>query len=207
MHRRMLNRVLGFALLMPAAVLVPGARARTDDDIDLAMALAPRIVGDPDARVTLTEFYSLTCPQCARLHAEIYPQLHKVFIHTGRVKLDFRDFPLDALALRAAALARCLPAKRHAAMIDVLLKQQASWAQAEDPLESLVRIGRLAGLDGTRARACMSNTDLLDGILNLRLEASRTLEINATPTLFLNGDKIEVQFYDDLAQLLVDAGA
>ena len=38
--------------------------------------------------------------------------------------MEFRDFPLDQWALRAAALARCVPAKHYPAMIDVLMKQQ-----------------------------------------------------------------------------------
>src|SRR3546814_15482677 len=77
-----------------------------------------------------------------------------------------RDFPLDQYALRAAAMARCAPESRYFTLLDMLFKQQANWTSAEDPIAALKQIGRLAGLRGATAAACMSDEALLDCLLD-----------------------------------------
>src|SRR5271165_6506029 len=89
------------------AVLRPGA-ARAEDPRE-----TPRFMGSPDAKVTATEWYSMTCPHCARFAAEVFPQIKAQLIDTGKLKYVFGDFPLDQLALTAAMVARTLPADRY----------------------------------------------------------------------------------------------
>ena len=63
-------------------------------------------LGDPQAPVTIIEYASLTCPHCAQFHTEVLPQLKERYIAPGKVRLIYRDFPLDqlhALTLRRAA--------------------------------------------------------------------------------------------------------
>jgi protein-disulfide isomerase len=69
--------------------------------------LSERVLGDPNAPITILEYSSLTCPHCASFHANTLPQLKKDYIDTGKVKLVFRDFPFDRAALQASMLARC----------------------------------------------------------------------------------------------------
>lgn len=68
-----------------------------------------RILGDPEAPVTIVEYASLTCPHCARFHLDILPQVKEEWIDEGRARLVFRHFPLDGLALRAAMVAEAMP--------------------------------------------------------------------------------------------------
>src|SRR5262245_60847572 len=70
------------------------------------------IVGNANAKVTVIEYASLTCPHCANWFASTYPQIKKAYIDTGKVKLAYRDFPLDGLAMAGAVISRCVdPAK------------------------------------------------------------------------------------------------
>ena len=62
-----------------------------------ASATAPRVLGSPDAPVQVIEYASLTCHHCATFHNEVLPQVKKEFIDTGKVRLVYRDFPLDQL--------------------------------------------------------------------------------------------------------------
>src|SRR3546814_6871756 len=80
-----------------------------------------------------------------------------------------RDFPLDQYALRAAAMARCAPESRYFPLLDMLFKQQANWTSAEAPIAAIKQIGRLAGIRGEAADACMSDAGLLDRSLKIRL--------------------------------------
>lgn len=200
MRRRSLLLGAGIALAAPA--MLAGRPARPDDGIDLEAALAPRFVGDPGAKVVLAEYFSLTCPHCARFHVGAYPKIVEKYVDTGKVRIELRDFPLDGAALRAAALARCLPARQYAAMIDVLLRRQASWAGANDVLGALVRVGKLAGLSEGRARACMANEKLLDGILEIRLEGTEKYDVRSTPSFVLDGEKISAFEFEEFDALL-----
>jgi protein-disulfide isomerase len=206
-RRRTLNLALGAFLVAPGIITLRSGPAIAQGEVDLDAALAPRTIGGPDAKATLVEYFSLTCPHCARFHAETYPKLKEKYIDAGKLRMEFRDFPLDQWALRAAALARCVPEKHYAAMIDVLLKQQASWARASDPLEALLRIGQLAGLNREAARTCMTNPKLLDGIIAMRLEGSKKYEIESTPSFLLEDEKIRAYTFEEFEEHLAGLAA
>jgi protein-disulfide isomerase len=206
-RRRTLNLAIGAFLTVPALTMAGSPSAVAQAEVDLDVALAPRTIGSADAKVVLVEYFSLTCPHCARFHAETYPKLKEKYIDTGKVRMEFRDFPLDQWALRAAALARCVPAKHYSAMIDVLMKQQASWARAPDPLDALLRIGQLAGLNRDAARACMTNAKLLDGIIASRLEGSKKHEVESTPSFLLDGEKVRAYTFEEFEELLAGLAA
>ena len=93
-----------------------------------------QILGDPDAPVTIIEYASLTCPHCAQFHNEVLPELKERYIAPGKVRLIYRDFPLDQVALAAAALAHCDGSDRYFSMLDVLFETQRNWARADDPI-------------------------------------------------------------------------
>ena len=67
-----------------------------------------RIVsGQDDAKITIIAYESLTCSFCADFHNKIYPLLKKEFIDAGLVKIEFRHFPLDIIALNASKISQC----------------------------------------------------------------------------------------------------
>ena len=170
-------------------------------NIDVDTALSPRVEGSPDAKIKLVEYFSLTCPACAEFHIEVYPKIKEKYIDKGLVQMEYRDFPLDQWGLRAAALARCLEPKYYSAMVDVLLKQQSNWARSENVLQSLLKIGQLAGLNEKNAKACMSNEKLLDGIISVRMTGNKKHNVNTTPSFLINGEKIQAFEFSDFEAL------
>lgn len=64
--------------------------------------------------MTVVEFHSLTCGNCARFHTEILPRIMREFVEPGLVRIVYRDFPLDRIAPDAAALAHCAGPERTA---------------------------------------------------------------------------------------------
>lgn len=168
-------------------LVVAGLGAAPAAALDLEAALADRVLGDPDAPVTVLEYASYTCPHCAALHNEAMPEIKKRFIDTGKAKLIFRDFPLDGVAARAGMIARCLPASRFYPFVDVLFANQDQWSRASDPVVALKRLGRLAGLGESEMEACLTNEPLLDGIIEMRMEGHQKYGVEATPTLVING--------------------
>jgi protein-disulfide isomerase len=144
-------------------------------------------LGDPNAPVTMIEYASLTCPHCATFHEEVLPGLKERYIATGKVRLIYRDFPLDERALAAAQLAHCAGADRYFGFLDVLYQTQSNWARAEDYRGALKRLGKLGGLSEEQMEACFADEELANQILQTRLDAQNQHEIASTPSFVIDG--------------------
>ena len=145
-------------------------------------------LGNPDAPVTLIEYASLTCPHCAQFHTEVLPELKERYIEDGKVRLVYRDFPLDERALTAAALAHCAGPDRYFGFLDVLFETQSSWARADDYIAALKKLGKLGGMSDEQMDQCLADQELTDGILQTRLEGQNEHQVSSTPTLVINGE-------------------
>ena len=170
------------AALVFAAALARGQPAAVDAATDM-------VIGDAAAPITIIEFASMTCPHCARFHSDTLPALTRDYLDTGKARLVFRDFPLDGLALAAAQLARCAGESRYFAFIEVLFREQQTWATATDPVAALGRIARLGGLSAERFSACLEDDELTRGILEQRSSALSEYDIQSTPSFIINGEK------------------
>lgn len=159
------------------------ARGEIADTLD---AMQEKALGSSDAPVTVIEYASFTCPHCGHFHNGILPDLKKEFIDSGKVRFIYRDFPLDHFALRAAMLARCNSHRDYFAFLDVLYRDQQRWITAQDPLVALLRLARLAGINGEDFKQCVGNKGLEDAILQQRLQASKKYRLQATPSFIIN---------------------
>lgn len=145
-----------------------------------------RVLGKADAPVTIEEFASLTCPHCADFYTQTLPELEKRYIETGKVKIIFRDFPLDGTGLKAAALARCMPKEQYYPFITTLYKNLMAWAMSPNPEEILMQYAKLGGLPADKAKACLSDNAMFDAIVAVRTHATEVYGIDATPVFILN---------------------
>jgi protein-disulfide isomerase len=150
-------------------------------------APAEMALGRADAPLTVIEYASMTCPHCAAFHAETLPKLKAAYIDTGKVRLVFREFPLDDAGLRAAMLARCAGPERFFGFLDVLFKQQPVWSKAADPLQGLQQIARLGGVGDDAFKACMGNKQLETQVLSSRLEGQGKHNVRSTPSFVIGG--------------------
>jgi len=178
--------VLAFAtvgLAMPIAALA-------QDSPD--PRLADRVIGKPDARPTVIEYFSLTCGHCAAFHRDTMPRVKSELVETGRCRLVFRDFPLDQLGLAAAGIARSLPPERYEAFISALFANQERWAFGRGgggPAEELFKLAALAGMDRATFDRVSVDQALQRGILENRLRAQQEHNVSSTPT-FVFGTRV-----------------
>lgn len=170
-----------FAQNAPAALEAPDATQVTASD---------HVVGKADAPVTVIEYASMTCPHCAVFHGTVLPKIKSEYVDAGKVRVVFRDFPLDRLALTASVIARCAEPERYLSFVDVLFSSQLSWARAENPLEALKKVAALGGVGEAKVDACLKDESLFNAVLSQRLGGERTFKINATPTLIVNGKSV-----------------
>jgi protein-disulfide isomerase len=165
----------------------PVAAVATPDSSALA-AVQPgdHVLGDPKAPVTIIEYASLTCSHCAHFHAQILPDLKKKWIDTGKVKLVYRDFPLDQVAVKAAQIAECAGKDKYFGVLDIIFRSQPQWATGADPLAELAKPLRIAGLGEAEIKACLANDAMMAPVLN-DYRSGEALGVSATPTLFIGG--------------------
>ena len=154
-----------------------------------AYAVVDMELGAKDAPVTIIEYASMTCSHCANFHMGPFKELKAKYIDTGKVRIIFREFPFDPVALQASMLARCVGEKRYFGMLNVLFKSQAKWANSSEPQQALAKIARLGGFTEARFKACMTNQELADMILKSRLNGSKKFGVDSTPSFIVNGVK------------------
>ena len=150
-------------------------------------------IGNPDAKITVKVFSSLTCPHCASFHKNIFEDLKKEYIDKDLVKFEHHSFPLDLAALNAEIIIRCLQdINKKFQLLGEIYKKQNQWAVGSDINvinESIKKIGLDSGLSNTKMDSCLKNESVQDQILNQRIEAQKKYEIQSTPTIFINEKK------------------
>jgi protein-disulfide isomerase len=183
-------------LLLVSAAALPFAspaltRAQGGNTTDSAASakLTLRAMGNPDAKVRVDEYFSLTCTHCAAFQRETFPQVKKNLIDTGKVFYQWHDFPLDQVALTAAVVARALPPDRYEPFINVLLTTQDKWAFARDvnSTEELGKVAALAGMPRSTFDQAVSDGSMRRAIVEAQDEAQKQHDVNSTPTFLING--------------------
>jgi protein-disulfide isomerase len=151
--------------------------------------LADKAMGNPAATVTMIEYSSLTCSHCASFHAATLPQIKSAYIDTGKVKLIYRDFPLDGSAMSAAMVARC-SGDRYFTVLDQLFQSQATWAGSSNPTSAIKAVVAQAGMSGAEVDACLAVTDLRNGITNMKTAGQQQFGVGGTPTFIIGSQTI-----------------
>jgi len=154
--------------------------------IDVVSATGVRAVGNESAPIKIIEYASMTCSHCAHFHNDVYPALKSKYIDTGKVYMEFREFPLNDPALRATLTARCLPAEKYEEFISLLFKTQDKWAGDINYMESLKQNAKLAGMSDATFEACQEEPMLKLKIAENMQQGKDKWNIAATPTFVIN---------------------
>lgn len=156
--------------------------------------------GPANAPVLIVGFDDLECPYCAKMHQQLFPALTERY--KDQVHIVYRDFPLDIhpWAMRAAVDANCVGAESPAGywnLVDYIHAHAAemggdekSLTKANDTLDSLARDeGKRQKLNADILNACIVKQD--DTAIKESMKLGESLGVDATPALFINGEKIE----------------
>ena len=175
----------------PAIAQAPRPAPAADADKVLAVTPEDRVLGTPDAPITIVEYASLSCPHCAHFAKEVLPKLKQKWIDTGKAKLVVRAFPHNEPALLAETVARCIAPERYFPVVETLFEMQDQWVVAQDMRVALERITRLAGIGKKDFDACLANKGIENQVLQSRLTASTQLGVQSIPTYFINGKRYD----------------
>ena len=184
-----LSLLAGFSPLR----LITEAMAQNATDVAKPVSLPDMALGPANASVTITEFASMTCPHCANFTETVFPKIKSEYIDSGKIRFIFREFPLDIKAAAGSMLARCIAkddSGKYFAVIDMLFKQQNDWVM-KNTTETLIRIGKQAGLTQQMVEECLKDQALLDKIAADQKFAAEVLKVSSTPTFFINGEMLK----------------
>lgn len=163
------------------------------------------LMGNPNARVKLVEYLSLTCPHCAQFSQESSEAMRR-YVASGDVSYEVRNFVLNGLDASAVLLARCSGPGPFFGMLDQLYATQGEWIErtqanqaqiANAPQNGIMaayasasgldQFVRMRGVPEARARQCLSDQSALQRIEANNKRASE-LGVTGTPSFFINGD-------------------
>ena len=183
------NRRLLVAAALGALALAgcsKGGGAGAPDTADMTL-------GDPNAKVKMVEYASVTCVHCGKFNNEVFPEFKKKYIDTGKVHYTFKEF-LTAPAEVAAAgflTARCAGKDKYFNVVDALFHAQEEMFTSGDMRGVLLRTAQAAGMTEEKFSAGITVEAALKA-LNERVEkAVKTDKITSTPTFIINGKKIK----------------
>ncbi len=148
-------------------------------------------LGDPKAAVTLVEYSDFECPVCRNLHDVLRGMLPN---YAGKVRLVFKDFPLEQLhpwARTAAIAGRCAYQQNPKAfwkMYDFIYDNQEIISAANAWTKMMDFAGQ-SGLDNDTFKSCMAGPEAAAAV-NASRANGQQLDVNSTPTVFVNGRRM-----------------
>lgn len=175
------------------------------------------LMGNPQAKVKVVEFGSMTCGACAAFATEDEPKLVDQYVKTGNVSFEFRNFVRDPLDIAMALVARCAGATpQFFALTDAMFAEQRSFferiqaapqdqlaaLQSLPPAQQFQRTAQFAGVQefaaqrgvpSGRSSQCLANQAEIDRLVQMNSDASSSYDIPGTPTFLVNNEVVRPQ--------------
>lgn len=195
--------IIGLALLAAVAVAAffviratTGAKQAANGSSEIVLRADDFTMGDPKAPVVLLEYAAPTCPHCAHMTLTLIPKVKETFIDKGKVFFIYRPFPLNSTDFAVEAIARkCLPADKYFQFLDLMFRNQPKWDPdgyvIPDVGAAVKQMARIMGITPDQADQCMTDREELNRIDSIRNDAIARYQISSTPTLILDGVKLE----------------
>ena len=210
MNRRFLLTTAGAALAVGSSWTAAFAQEAADTTATPETdAPAPRVydmvLGAEDAKVTMVEYGSFTCPHCAAFHKEVFLPLKRDYIDTGKVRFVYRELARNRFDIWASMLARCGGDIRYFGITEMIFTQQADWAGASDPAAvagKLRTMGKVAGFDDATMDVCLGDAELAQEILTFSQTNAEADSIEGTPTVIIDGEKVTNRSWEEFKQLI-----
>lgn len=169
---------------------LPSATATTQSTVSFTFDASDHIEGPSNAKATLVEFADFQCPACGAYYP-LVEQLHTEF--PNDLRIVYKYFPLRQIHFQAQDAAQAAEAAglqgKFWEMYNVLYKTQNDWANSAG-LSPFDIYATQIGLDMTKFHADESSS-VVKNRIERDIDYGNSLGINATPTFYLNGVKLD----------------
>lgn len=190
--RKVVAYVIGGILLLFAVYFFVIDRTISDSSVagEKSVSDSVWIRGNQQAEIKLVVYSDFQCPACA-LYGKTLENIFQNY--QEKVQIEFKHFPLNihknankaSLAAEAAGIQG-----KFWEMHDILFDKQSLWANEKNPDDNFVAFASEIGLDVEKFKNDYNDADILREV-NVDLKEGRLLKINATPTFYLNNNKLE----------------
>ncbi|MCC8417753.1 MAG: DsbA family protein [Rickettsia endosymbiont of Bryobia graminum] len=163
------------------------------------------VLGNPDSKVVLIEYYSPTCPHCAYFNKAVLPELKKKYVVTNKIAYVTREFISNKQDLDAAILQRCTTSKDSFLKFQsVILEQQDKWAGSAKYRSLLTNIGQIGGVSSESFEKCLKDDKLAKILLENTNFISQSPKFIGTPAFFINGEPVSEGYSLDILSKKID---
>lgn len=199
-----------------ATVAATPVAAPNNGDWSTVVSATPEggfVMGNPNARVKLIEFGSLTCPHCAEFEEKGGAALVDNYVKKGLVSFEFRNFVRDPYDITAALVSRCGGAASFFGLTRAFYATQKDWIgkiQAADPaamqaLESqppqaqfkaladmagFPAFAAMRGVPKAKTAACLADPAAATQLVSMNSDAVSNFNVQGTPTFAINGETL-----------------
>lgn len=164
------------------------------------------VIGAEDAPVSVIEYASFTCGACANFHETAYPRLLEKYINTGKVRFEMRSYLRAEPDFYATLVMSCAPAERFEALADLFFDNQREWLTSGDYNGYVETLAKRAGFSASRYQQCITDEDARKTALNTTQRGNEVYKINATPTVIVDGEVLQMRdFWLDLDRAIQSA--
>lgn len=173
--------------------LLLGATSAMAQQFDVAKLMAPaggvadHPMGPADAKVTMIEYLSPTCPHCAAFHNTVLPQIKAEYIDTNKIQFIPRPFMRNVLDAVVFMLAEAAGPEKYHSVVDTFFKTQDQWVASEKPNDAIFGIAQQLGFTKESYDAALTNQDLFAGLEAMQKQALDEFQLQGTPTFYING--------------------
>ncbi len=148
------------------------------------------VVGAGNKKVTLVEYGDYQCPSCGAYYSPIKQIVAK---YGDDITFQFRNFPLTQIHQNAMAGHRAAEAagkqNKYWEMHDMLYERQQSWSTASNPAQIMEDYATELALNVDQFKKDYNSSEV-NSAINADIKAGTELKVSATPTFFLNGQKL-----------------
>ena len=178
-----------------AGLIVVAGTADNDSNVLTISKLTDNgspIMGDPDAPITILEWGDYQCTFCYKFHQDTLDIINEEFIKTGKVKVIFKDFPLNGPDSKLAAESSYCAHDQgkyweyHDQLYENWAGERTGWITRE----ALSEFAKSINLDTAEFNKCL-NESKHENKINSIYEFGKQIGIDATPSfLVFNDEKI-----------------
>jgi len=144
-------------------------------------------LGNKDAKVTVVEYLSPTCPHCKAFVDDVFPQLKAEYIDTGKIQFIPRPFVRNVLDAVVFMLAEAAGEAKYHEVVDTFFRTQTEWVTSNTPADAMFAIAQQLGFTKETYDAALTNQALFSGLETMRDQATREFQLQGTPTFYING--------------------
>jgi protein-disulfide isomerase len=172
------------------------------------------LMGNPDAKVKLVEYGSLTCPHCAEFEEKGGKPLIDNYVKKGLVSFEFRNFVRDPYDITAALIARCGGTASFFGLTRAFYAEQKEWIgkiQSADPaamqalqsqppqtqfktiadMAGFPAFAALRGVPKAKTDACLADQAAASQLVQMNSDAVANYNLAGTPTFIINNETLE----------------